>query len=162
MSRRFRRLEMEPARESAEPIQADTDICRRCGAEHPEGTPRCARCSGVLGGAGQDDFDVAHRARRELLEREAVRARVAVSAPPFAVPASGVASQAGGATQFMGLLRSAALVACLFALVSIPVRIAIAAAAAESLPWRGFLEIAVVIAITAALRRPVLRLETRA
>lgn len=161
-SRRFRRLELDAARGSDASSDGPTDVCRRCGAEHAEGVPTCARCGGVLGGAGQDAFDAAHRARRELLEREAVRDRVFVppkngpaSAEPRAdeVPARPSRRSAGPEPGFASLLVAGVLTACIFALVSIPVRLAFSAAAREGAPWKAFLEIGIVAVITILVKR---------
>lgn len=156
-SRRFRRLELDGAPASDGLPQGPTDICRRCGAEHPEGTAKCGRCGGVLGGEGQDAFDAAHRARRAAKEADAVRARAAgqhkevsdAPAPRSAAPQPA----AGRESELAGLLSAGILLACIFALVSIPVRLVFAAAARQEAPLLGFVEIGIVVVVTILVKR---------
>lgn len=156
-SRRFRRLELDEAPAAGDLPQGPTDICRRCGAEHPEGTAKCGRCGGVLGGEGQDAFDAAHRARRAAKEGDAARGRAvarhnAVSDAP-APRAAAPQPAAGREPGLAGLLSAAILVACIFALVSIPVRLVFAAAARQEAPLQGFVEIGIVVVVTVLVKR---------
>ena len=158
MSRRFRSLELD-APAAAAPPSGPTNVCRRCGAEHAEGVAACTRCGGVLGGAGQEDFDAANRARRELLEQQAVRARVDGQHGPVSLSREGADAAAPGTAVpdgepgFAGILVAGVLTACIFALVSIPVRLAFAAATRDGVPFRAFSEILIVVVLTVLVRR---------
>ena len=143
-SRRFRSLELgKGPLDPAIAAGGDTDVCRRCGAEHRAGEVHCQRCGGVLGGPGQDAFDDAFHARQ----------RVTRETPP---PSRVVTATTGGTTaagSVGGVLSAAALTACVFALISIPVRLVFAAANHDPMPGRAVFELLVVVGITLAVRR---------
>jgi hypothetical protein len=146
-SRRFRKLELGHGPLSHDEASGGgTDVCRRCGAEHAEGESHCAKCGGVLGGPGQQEFDEAFHARRLAIETgAAVPHRDPASAAPGATPAT---VEVG----FGSVLAAGALTACIFALVSIPVRVAFAAAARDPMPGRAVFELLCVAALTFFLR----------
>ncbi len=156
-SSRFRNLELDPdARKKEGPavVPANTDVCRRCGAEHPEGRSQCPDCGGPLGGPGQEAFDRAFHARRAAAEDEAVRAQVGAPVDPNALAealrALPLEREGTGYGSFLG---ASAIAACIFALVSIPVRLAFAAAYGGGAPWRAVAELLLVVGLTVLVRQ---------
>jgi hypothetical protein len=144
-----RRLEMKGERATPPITPSATDVCRRCGAEHPESQSHCTRCGGALGGPGQNAFDLAYHARRNAHEDEAIAARVGISRnPPEAEPAAESAEPGFGT-----VLAAGALTACIFALVSVPVRLAFSAAFQDHMPWRAVPELLIVAVLTLVVRR---------
>jgi len=146
-SRRFRNIELDPGPLPKDEADSDeTDVCRRCGAEQRVGETHCARCGGVLGGPGQREFDEAFHARRRAIETGAIdpHPHVATTAPH--------AGHARVEASYGAVLAAGALTACIFALVSIPVRLAFAAAAHDPMPGRAVFELLCVAALTLFLR----------
>jgi hypothetical protein len=150
-SRRFRSLELGVGPLDPETAAGgDTDVCRRCGAEHKDGELRCQHCNGVLGGPGQDAFDEAFHARKvAVAEHGTTQPQAAVSTSDAAADPLRRADELG----FGGVLAAAALTACLFALISIPVRLVFAAASHDPIPGRSVFELLFVTGITLAIRR---------
>lgn len=150
-----------------------TDFCRRCRAECPEGAAECHACGGPLGGAGQEDFDQEIRAERARLRAERARADTEARLPgPLrgSEPPPDLRHGAGSALEpppgipdidpppssrdepgFGAVIATGALLAVSFALVSIPVRLVIAAWAGQPVPSRAFGEILLCAGLTLAL-----------
>lgn len=82
--------------------------------------------------------------------RETLAPNLAPAPPPALPPTSADARNEPG---FGTVLAAGALAACIFALVSIPVRAAFAAAFRESGAWRGTSEILVIVVLTLVVRR---------
>jgi hypothetical protein len=144
-----RRLEMKGERATPPILPSATDVCRRCGAEYPESVSQCTRCGGALGGPGQNAFDLAYHARQNALEDEAIAARVGISrSPAHGEPAEGAVEPGFGT-----ILAAGALTACIFGLVSIPVRLAFSAAFQDHMPWRSVPELLIVAVLTLVVRR---------
>jgi len=107
----------------------DTDFCRICRCENRAGTPRCLHCDSPLGGAGQEAFDAEMRAQRESAREATASAAPALASAPEATPAPAPLGadplripDPGDEPGFGTVLASGVLVACILALVSIPVR----------------------------------------
>ncbi len=141
-----RRLEMGESLPPEALAPGGKNVCRRCGAEEPDDLDRCSACGGVLGGPGQEEFDEAFYARRD---KRTAPARP--SAPPEALSAEAAAARDD--VGFGSILAAGALTSCIFALVSIPVRLAFAAAFQQHLPWRAVSELLVVAVLTLVIRR---------
>lgn len=197
-SRRFRRLELEKGPLDPQRVKdGDCDVCRRCGAEYRDGETRCAHCSGVLGGPGQDEFDAAFRARAAAaslgasagsaevggagaaavdaasagagrepdasarsradtpwLRPDRARDMGAGASPEVeTVPATGNDEPARREIGFGTVLAAGTLTACLFALVSIPVRLMFAAATNDPVKGSSIFELVLVVALTLGVRR---------
>lgn len=149
-SRRFRKLELGDGPYAPDAAGVDeTDVCRRCGSQQRRGEPRCGQCGGVLGGPGQEQFDEAFHARRAAA---ALRGDANAPAPPEPADAAGPRAP-GGEVGFGTVLASGALTAGVFAMVSIPVRLAFAAAFRDAVPWRAISELLVVVVLTLLVRR---------
>lgn len=156
--RRFRRLEVAPpdaerpdGEEPAEvafrrPLELDGRAPERPGSRHPtvspdddsglELAPRAPRPQGTL--AQEPPPPPVQAADPEAVAEATLRA--AMAAHP---------REAG-----LGSVLSAGLLtACLFAVVSIPVRLAVSAAQDSGLPWRASGELLLVAVITLVLRR---------
>jgi hypothetical protein len=144
-----RRLEMGNEKPTPPITPSATDVCRRCGAENPESVSQCSQCGGPLGGPGQNAFDLAYYARRNALEDEAIAARVSISRSPAAAEPAPESVEPGFGT----ILAAGALTACIFALVSIPVRLAFAAAFQDQMSWRAVPELLIVAVLTLVVRR---------
>jgi hypothetical protein len=148
-SRRFRKLELGSGPLDPRDVGlGDADVCRRCGTESRDGSQHCTRCGGVLGGPGQDEFDEAFQARRVAVQSGALQH---LEGRP--VPASLHVEPAREEAGYGSVLAAAALTACIFALVSIPIRLAFAAAFEDGLPGRAVPELLIVVVVTIAVRR---------
>lgn len=158
-SRRFRKLELgDGPLDPREARAGDADVCRRCGAESRDGEQRCEQCGGVLGGPGQDEFDAAFHARRAAALRDGVRPQPEARPVPVSIsgghaPGSMSSGHAPEEAGYGSVLAATALTACIFALVSIPIRLAFAAAFDGHMPGRAVAELLIVIVLTLVLRR---------
>lgn len=147
--RRFRQLEVDPSTESA--------AREGPGAEN-DGAPVFRR-SLELGGEPSADFAPREdRAPPPRVEPARESPPLAASAPehgpasgnPESIfPANGSEAEPG----FGAILAAGALTACIFALVSIPVRAAFASVPSGAAALRGSFELLAVVALTLVLRR---------
>lgn len=87
------------------------------------------------------------RARPETEPASAVLSQ-APSLPPIAPPVEGAAEPGFGA-----ILASGALTACIFALVSLPIRAAFSTSSQDGTAWRGSVELLALVATTLVVRR---------
>lgn len=139
----------------------DTDFCRYCRFENRAGTQRCLNCGTVLGGPDQEAFDEDVRARRAAQRgaRDAEAQQAPVAAPrastpqaPGAAPAIDVEALLRAAERdepgFGTVIASGVLAACIFALVSIPLRRLFGGAGGAA---GGAFELVLLVAITAGL-----------
>lgn len=140
-----------------------TNFCRRCRAESPEGAPECHACGAALGGPDQEAFDAEMRDERARRREEDARAdgeRALPAAlrrsppapelrrgggslfePPRGVPELEPPAADADEPGFGTVIATGVLVAATFALVSMPVRLILAAYAGEPAPSRAFGEI---------------------
>jgi len=167
-----RALEMERGLELDTSGVVRTDFCRRCQAENPEGSGECQACGAKLGGPGQEAFDAEMRAERARLREEhsqaqgertlpealrtppppdLARASRSVLEPPTGLP--DVEPPAAGADEpgFGAVIATGALLAAIFALVSMPVRLVVSAWVGQHAPSRAFGEILLCAGVTLAL-----------
>ncbi|HVP28502.1 MAG TPA: zinc-ribbon domain-containing protein [Myxococcota bacterium] len=149
-----------------------TDFCRRCHAENPEGAGECQSCGAKLGGPDQESFDAAMRAEREARRREheaeqaETRLPAALRAPREATidarPGAALEPPAGlpdvqapearpDEPGFGAVIATGALLAAIFALVSMPVRLVFAAYAGQRVPSGALGEIALCAVVTLGL-----------
>lgn len=150
-----------------------TDFCRRCRAENPEGATECHACGGALGGPDQEAFDATMRAERARLREEQARANADAALPgALRAPAPPPELRRGGGSAlepppgipdvepppataddpgFGAVIATGALLAAIFALVSMPVRLVIGAWAGQPVPSRAFGEILLCAGLTLAV-----------
>jgi hypothetical protein len=103
----------------------------------------------VLGGPGQEQFDEAFHARRTAAALRSDPAAIASPEPPNPDGPAAPSDDIGFGT----VLASGAVTAGVFAMVSIPVRLAFAAAFRDAVPWRAVSELLIVVVLTIAVRR---------
>ena len=140
--RRFRKLEIDGEAGAA-----------RAPEETPDPTAPVFRRNLELDGKTDRDFGASEQTLELAEPREKTETPQEALAPNPAPALAPTLVDARSEPGFGTVLAAGALAACIFALVSIPVRAAFAAAFRQGGAWRGTSEILVVVALTLVVRR---------
>ena len=139
-----------------------TTFCRGCDAEISRSLARCPVCDAALGGAGQEEHDAARHEARVAASQSpehpgepALGGSSTLDAPAVERALREILERADerDAPGFGAVLTSGVLLAGIFAMVSMPVRLMFAAAAGSPMAWGRFLELGLVVLISFALYR---------
>jgi len=140
--RRFRKLEIDGEAGAA-----------RAPEETPDPTAPVFRRNLELDGKTDRDFGASEQPLELAEPLEKIETAQEALAPNPAPAPTSTPVDARSEPGFGTVLAAGALAACIFALVSIPVRAAFAAGFREGGAWRGTSEILVIVALTLVVRR---------